>query len=215
MHVDGAFGALAALSPDLQARLEGMNRADSLAFDPHKWGYFPIEVGCVLVRQPEGQREAFTTAAAYLASGEGGVAGRTDRFADRGMQLTRGFKALKVWMGLKAEGTSKLGRLIKQNVEQAAHLAARVRETSELEMLAPAPLNIVCFRYRGDGRGDLDRLNKSILVRLHESGVAAPSYTVLGGRYALRVCITNHRTRREDLDLLVREVVRLGRELSA
>ncbi len=214
MHVDGAFAALAALSPDLRARLGGMSRADSLAFDPHKWGYFPIEVGCVLVRQPEGQRSAFTTLAAYLAPGEGGIAGRTDRFADRGMQLTRGFKALKVWMGLKAEGTEKLGRLIKQNVDQAAYLAARVGETSELEMLAPAPLNIVCFRYRGSGEGDLDRINKSILVRLHEGGIAAPSYTVLGGRYALRVCITNHRTRREDLDVLVREVVRLGRELS-
>jgi glutamate/tyrosine decarboxylase-like PLP-dependent enzyme len=214
-HVDGAFGALAALSPELRAQLEGMTRADSLAFDPHKWGYFPIEVGCLLVRDPEGQRAAFTTAAAYLAPGEGGIAGRTDRFADRGMQLTRGFKALKVWMGLKAEGTEKLGRLIKQNVEQAAHLASRVRETKDLEILAPAPLNIVCFRYRGDGKGDLDRVNKAILVRLHESGVAAPSYTVLGGRYALRVCITNHRTRREDLDVLVREVVRLGRELSA
>jgi glutamate/tyrosine decarboxylase-like PLP-dependent enzyme len=130
------------------------------------------------------------------------------------MQLTRGFKALKVWMGLKAEGTDKLGRLIRQNVEQAAYLADRVRETSELELMAPAPLNIVCFRYRGSGEGDLDRTNKAILVRLHESGIAAPSYTVLGGRHALRVCITNHRTRREDLDLLVREVVRLGRELS-
>ena len=89
-----------------------------------------------------------------------------------------------------------------------------MNETSELELVAPVPLNVVCFRYRGDGRGDLDRLNKAILVRLHDSGVAAPSYTVLDGRYALRVCITNHRTRREDLDLLVREVVRLGKELA-
>jgi glutamate/tyrosine decarboxylase-like PLP-dependent enzyme len=215
MHMDGAFGALANLSPELRPQLRGIERADSLAFDPHKWGYFPIEVGCVLVRHPEGQRDAFRTAAAYLASGEGGIAGRTDRFADRGMQLTRGFKALKVWMGLKAEGTEKLGRLIKQNVDQAAYLAARVRETTDLELLAPVPLNVVCFRYRGDGQADLDQINKSILVRLHEAGVAAPSYTVLGGRYALRVCITNHRTRREDLDLLVREVVRLGRELCA
>jgi aromatic-L-amino-acid/L-tryptophan decarboxylase len=215
LHVDGAFAALAALSPRLRARLEGMERADSLAFDPHKWGYFPIEVGCVLVRRPEAQRAAFATAAAYLAPGEGGVAGRHDRFADRGMQLSRGFKALKVWMGLKAEGTAKIGRLIEQNVDQAAYLAARVRETGELELLAPAPLNIVCFRYRGDGQGDLDRLNKTILVRLHESGVAVPSYTVLGGRYALRVCITNHRTRTSDLDLLVREVARLGKELAA
>jgi glutamate/tyrosine decarboxylase-like PLP-dependent enzyme len=176
-------------------------------------------VGCVLVREAQDHRAAFTTAAAYLAAGEGGVAGRVDRFADRGMQLSRGFKALKVWMGLKAEGTDKLGRLIEQNVDQAAYLAARVRETRELELLAPAPMNVVCFRYRGEGKGDgaadLDRLNKSIVVRLHESGVAVPSYTVLQGRYAIRVCITNHRTQTSDLDLLVREVVRLGRELAA
>jgi glutamate/tyrosine decarboxylase-like PLP-dependent enzyme len=214
LHVDGAFGAMAALSPDLRKRLAGMERVDSLAFDLHKWGYFPIEAGCVLVRHAEGHRAAFTATAAYLAAGEGGIAGRTDRFADLGVQLSRGFKALKVWLGLKAEGTDKLGRLILQNVEQAAHLAARVNETSELELVAPAPLNVVCFRYRGAGRGDLDRLNKAILVRLHDSGVAAPSYTVLDGRYALRVCITNHRTRREDLDVLVREVVRLGKELA-
>ncbi len=214
LHVDGAFGALAAFSPELRTRLGGMERADSLAFDLHKWGYFPIEAGCVLVRHAEGHRAAFTTTAAYLAAGEGGIASRTDRFADLGIQLSRGFKALKVWLGLKAEGTEKLGRLIQQNVEQAAYLAARVKETRELELLAPAPLNVVCFRYRGDGGGDLDRLNKAILVRLHESGLAAPSYTVLDGRYALRVCITNHRTRREDLDLLVREVVRLGKELA-
>jgi aromatic-L-amino-acid decarboxylase len=215
LHVDGAFGALAAFSPVLRKRLSGMERADSLAFDPHKWGYFPIEVGCVLVREAQDHRAAFATAAAYLAAGEGGVAGRVDRFADRGMQLSRGFKALKVWMGLKAEGTDKLGRLIEQNVDQAAYLAARVRETPELELLAPAPLNVVCFRYRGGAEGDLDRLNKSIIVRLHESGVAVPSYTVLDGRYAIRVCITNHRTQTSDLDLLVHEVVRLGRELSA
>jgi glutamate/tyrosine decarboxylase-like PLP-dependent enzyme len=215
LHVDGAFGALAAFAPALRPRLAGMERADSLAFDPHKWGYFPIEVGCVLVRHREGHRAAFATTAAYLASGEGGIAARTDRFADLGVQLSRGFKAQKVWMGLKAEGTEKLGRLIQQNIEQAAHLAARVRETPALELLAPAPLNIVCFRYRGEGGSDLDRINKAILVRLHESGVAAPSYTVLEGRYALRVCITNHRTRREDLDLLVREVLRLGKEIAA
>jgi glutamate/tyrosine decarboxylase-like PLP-dependent enzyme len=211
LHVDGAIGALAAFAPGLRSRLAGLERADSLAFDPHKWAYFPIEVGCVLVRPGEGLRAAFATTADYLVRTEGGLAGRKDRFADLGLQLTRGFKALKVWMGLKAEGTAKLGRLIQQNVDQAAYLAARVRETSELELLAPVPLNVVCFRYRGRGDGDLDQLNRAILVELHESGLAVPSPTLLEGRYALRVCITNHRTRRADLDALVEAVLRLGR----
>ncbi len=220
-HVDGAFGALLALTPSLRSQVAGMERADSLAFDLHKWGYFPYEVGCTLVRDGARQREAFTEAADYLAPLDGGVAGRKDRFADHGPQLSRGFRALKVWMGLKAEGATKLGRVIEQNVEQAAHLAALVDGRPELERLAPAPMNIVCFRYVGElprtagGQHDLDAQNRAILVRLHEDGIAVPSYTMLGGRFALRVAITNHRTRREDLELLVRETVRLGRELDA
>jgi len=213
LHVDGAFGALAALAPALRPRLAGMERADSLAFDLHKWGYFPYGVGCTLVRDAAGHKDAFTAAADYLSAVGGGVAGRTDRYADRGPELSRGFRALKVWMGLKAEGTDKLGRLIQQNVDQAAHLAARIDGTPELERLAPAPLNVVCFRYTGARTGDLDALNRSLLVRLHEDGIAVPSHTMLGGRFALRVAIVNHRTRREDLDLLLRETVRLGREL--
>ncbi|MFI5006896.1 MAG: pyridoxal phosphate-dependent decarboxylase family protein [Solirubrobacterales bacterium] len=217
LHVDGAFGALLALTPTLRSQVAGMERADSLAFDLHKWGYFPYEVGCTLVRDGARQREAFAAAADYLTPVDGGVAGRKDRFADYGPQLSRGFRALKVWMGLKAEGSNKLGRLIEQNVDQAAYLASLVDRRPELERLAPAPMNIVCFRYVGDPRreGDLDAHNRAILVRLHEDGIAVPSYTSLGGRFALRVAITNHRTRREDLELLVAETVRLGREIDA
>jgi aromatic-L-amino-acid decarboxylase len=217
LHVDGAFGALAALAPDLRARLAGMEQADSLAFDLHKWGYFPIEVGCLLVRDGEQQRRTFTASADYLKPATGGVAGRQSRFADQGLQLSRGFRALKVWMGLKEQGADKLGRLIQQNVDQAAHLAARVREHAELELMAPVRLNVVCFRYvgRGGGQTDLDALNRAVLVRLHESGLAVPSYTVLQGAYALRVAITNHRSRRSDFDLLVDEVLRHGRAIAA
>ena len=214
-HVDGAFGAMAALAPELRPRLAGMELADSVAFDLHKWGYFPIEAGCVLVRDADGHRGAFAVGADYLAKIEGGIAGRGRRMADLGLQLSRGFKALKVWIGLKADGADRLGRLIGQNVRQAAYLARLVERTPELELLAPVPLNIVCLRFRGLGpRGDLDALNRKLLVRIQESGVAVPSSTVLGGRFALRVCITNHRTRLEDLDLFVEEVVRLGRALN-
>jgi glutamate/tyrosine decarboxylase-like PLP-dependent enzyme len=211
-HVDGAVGALAALSPDLRPLLRGMEEADSLAFDPHKWGHFPYEAGCVLVRDPEAHRAALSTAAAYTAPLPGGLASRHERFADRGPQLSRGFKALKVWMGLKATGTERLGRLIRQNVEQARYLAERVRKHEELELLATGPLNIVCFRYRGKpARPDADALNRAVLVELQESGAAVPSGTVLEGRFAIRVCINNHRTRKADLDLLVDEVARRGR----
>jgi glutamate/tyrosine decarboxylase-like PLP-dependent enzyme len=214
LHVDGAFGAMAALAPALRPRLRGMERADSLAFDLHKWGYFPIEAGCVLVRDLDAHRRSFSVSADYLARAPGGLAARTNRLAEQGLQLSRGFRALKIWLGLKEHGVDKLGRLVQQNVDQAAALAERVRAHPELELLAPAPLNVVCFRYQGPPAVEAtDALNRRILVRLHESGVAVPSHTLIGGRYALRVAITNHRTRRSDLDLLLDEVVRLGRGL--
>jgi glutamate/tyrosine decarboxylase-like PLP-dependent enzyme len=214
-HVDGAIGALAVFAPELRPLLRGMERADSLAFDPHKWGHFPIEAGCVLVRDAAAHRAAFSTQASYTAPQAGGLAARSDRFADRGPQLSRGFKALKIWMGLKSTGTDRLGRLVLQNVEQARFLADLVGRTAELELLAHGPLNLVCFRYRGRGPGlDLDALNGRLLVELQESGVALPSSTVLRGQYAIRVCINNHRTLREDLELLVREVVARGQRLA-
>jgi glutamate/tyrosine decarboxylase-like PLP-dependent enzyme len=214
-HVDGAFGALAALSPELRPLLAGMERADSLAFDLHKWMSMPIEVGCILVRDAEAHYGAFALTPAYLSHGERGLAGAALWFNNYGIQLTRGFRALKVWMSLKEHGLRKYGRVIQQNVEQARYLAALVDAAPELERLAPVPLNIVCFRFRADGLDEaaLNRLNQELLVRLHESGAAAPSYTTLDGKYALRVAHVNHRSRREDFDMLVSAVIRLGREL--
>jgi glutamate/tyrosine decarboxylase-like PLP-dependent enzyme len=215
-HVDGAFGAWAVLAPSVRARMRGMERADSLGFDLHKWGYLPLEIACVLVRRDPDQLDSFAATSTYHAVADGGIAARAKRFSDYGPQLSRGFRALKVWMGLKEQGVAKLGRLIQQNVDQAAYLAWRVRQHPELELLAPVPLNNVCFRFVG-GREtslDLDALNRRLLVRLHEDGIAAPSFTLLDGRYALRVAITNHRSRREDFDLLLNETLRLGRELA-
>ena len=214
-HVDGAFGALAYLAPDLRDRLKGMERADSIAFDMHKWMYLPYEVGCTLVRDSEAHRLAFTLTPEYLEHSTRGIAGSDLWFSDYGVQLTRGFRALKVWMSLKEHGIDAFGRLILQNVEQARYLESLVKRHDELELLVPASLNIVCFRYRGNlkGQAALDELNKELLLRLHESGVAAPSYTVIHGKYAIRVCNTNHRSRRDDFDILVNEVVRIGRGL--
>jgi aromatic-L-amino-acid decarboxylase len=218
LHVDGAFGAFAALSPQLEHLVKGMQRADSLAFDLHKWMYMPIEIGCALVRDEPAHRNAFSMNPHYLEhGGERGLLAGSKWFSDYGVQLSRGFRALKAWMSLKAYGLGKYRRLIQQNVDQARYLARLVDDHAELERIGPVPLNIVCFRYNSGNLTDsaLNTLNQELLIRLHESGIAAPSYTTLNGQYVLRAAITNHRSRREDFDILVEAVVRLGRELTA
>jgi glutamate/tyrosine decarboxylase-like PLP-dependent enzyme len=137
-------------------------------------------------------------------------------FKEYGLELSRCARALKVWFSLKEHGLKKYQTLVEQNVAQARYLAEMVEADRRLELIAPAPLNIVCFRFRGgiDDEGTLTALNKEILLRLQESGAAAPSSTVLGGRFAIRVANVNHRSRREDFELLVREVVRLGEEIA-
>ena len=216
LHVDGAFGSLAALSPRLAPPLAGMERADSLAFDLHKWMYMPFEAGCALVRDRELHRASFTSPADYLTQVKRGLAAGPVWFSEYGVQLSRGFRALKVWMSLKEHGVRKYGRLIEQNCEQARYLARLAAAAPELEVMAPVPLNIVCFRFVAPGLDGtrLDAINQEILFQLHESGVAVPSSTRIGGRLAIRVCICNHRTRREDLELLVREVLERGRKLA-
>lgn len=214
-HVDGAFGALVALSPTLRAQATGMERADSLAFDLHKWMHVPYEAGCVLVRRGEDHRKTFSLTPDYLEHATRGAAAGSLWFSDYGVELSRGFRALKVWMSMKEHGMIKYGRLVEQNVSQAQYLTELVKSAPDLELLTPVPLNIVCFRFFTETLDDaaLDELNKELLIRLHESGVALPSYTTIDGRYALRVSITNHRTRRYDFDILVAHVVKLGRAL--
>jgi aromatic-L-amino-acid/L-tryptophan decarboxylase len=218
-HVDGAFGACAALSPALRPRLKGLERADSLAFDMHKWMYFPYEAGCALVRSDAEHRAAFQYDAAYMAPAQGGLsAAVAQQFTEYGPQLSRGFRALKIWMGIKEQGIDKFRRLIEQNVAQAKYLASLIDADPDLELLAPVSLNVVCLRYRGTGgTGDeeLNTLNRELLIRIQESGVAVPSHTILDGRYALRLAITNHRSERADFDLFVREARRMGHELMA
>jgi len=212
-HVDGAFGALAVLSPELKHLTLGMERADSLAFDLHKWMYMPFEVGCVLVRHEEPHRRSFSLTPDYLVHSDRGMAGGGSWFSEYGVQLTRGYRALKVWMSLKEHGLEKYGRLIQQNVDQARYLAELVEEEPDLELLAPVPLNIVCFRFAplDLDEASLNDLNNEILLQLHESGTAVPSSTMINDKFAIRAAITNHRSRREDFDLLVREVLRIGR----
>jgi glutamate/tyrosine decarboxylase-like PLP-dependent enzyme len=219
LHVDGAFGACAALSPSLRPMLAGFDRADSLAFDLHKWMYFPYEAGCVLVRSDSEHRAAFRYDAHYMAPSTRGLSAATSQqFTEYGPQLSRGFRALKVWMGIKEQGIDKFGRLIEQNVAQAQYLASLISAAPELELLADVSLNVVCFRYRGEQEAPsdaaLNHLNEELLNLLQESGTAVPSHTVLDGRYAIRVAITNHRSRRSDFDDLVSQVRALGRSLT-
>jgi glutamate/tyrosine decarboxylase-like PLP-dependent enzyme len=216
-HVDGAFGAWAILSPDYTDRLKGMERADSLAFDLHKWMYMPFEIGCVLVKDEEKHREAFSLTPGYLEHATRGVAGGEHWFSEYGVELSRNFKSLKAWISIKEHGIQKYARVIQKNIDQAKYLGQQIDSSPHLERLAPIPLNIVCFRFVTDSLDpdQLNELNREILLQLHESGIAVPSYATLEEKYALRVSITNHRTLRSDLDLFVEEVLELGRHLTS
>ena len=215
LHVDGAFGAWAILTPQGKHLLAGMERADSLAFDLHKWMYLPYEIGCVLVRSERAHREAFSVTPEYLAHGEGtrGMTGEDlPWLADYGFQLSRSFRALKAWMSMKEHGVRRYGRLIQQNIDQARYLGEIIEATPELELVAPVLLNVVNFRYVGTGLDprSLDELNGRIIVEIQERGIAVVSGSVVGGKRVLHVAHTNHRSRREDFEVLVREVVRIG-----
>ncbi|MDE1177736.1 MAG: pyridoxal-dependent decarboxylase [Edaphobacter sp.] len=210
-HVDGAFGALAYWSEKLRPLVRGIERADSVAFDLHKWGYMPYDIGCVLIRDAELHKAAFATGASYLTAMERGPAAGGLYFADRNIELSRGFRALKAWMSLKAYGADAITAQIEKNVEQSAYLAYLVGASHKLQLAAEVPLNIVCLRYQGAD----DDQNKEILMRLQERGIAIPSGTIINGRFAIRVAHSNHRSRREDFDLLVDALESIGAEVMA
>jgi aromatic-L-amino-acid decarboxylase len=208
-HLDGAFGALAILAPDLAPSLAGIERADSLAFDWHKWGQVPYDCGCILVRDADLHRRTFATEAAYLGRAERGLAAGEWWPCDYGPDLSRGFRALKIWFTLKTYGTDAIGRVIAATVALARNLADRVSAEPELELLGPATLNIVCFGYRGP---NADQVNADIVADLHEAGRVAPSLTTIGGRTAIRAAIVNQRTTEHDVEVLVNSVLTLGRQ---
>ena len=216
-HVDGAFGAMAALSPETSPIVRGIARADSIAFDLHKWGYLPFGVAALLTRSDADLVDTFAMQAAYLAAEPRGTFGSEGiYFASRGIELTRRFSALKVWMTLKASGLDLLGAHIARNVRQAAALAAAVDADPLLERMAPVPLNVVNFRYApaSVAADRLDALNREILLQLQERGIAVPSGTTIHARYAIRVAITNHRSTASDFDALLAGVRAIGDELT-
>jgi len=219
-HVDGAFGAWATLAPKARDKVAGIERVDSLALDLHKWMYMPYEIGCVLVRDEEQHRKTFSLMPDYLVHGEGdlGLAGGDlPWFSDYGFQLSRGFRALKAWMSMKEHGSRKYARMIQQNIDQAFYLGELVEASPELELSAPVTLNVVCFRYVSPALDDaaLDEVNGQIMVELQEQGIAVLSGTLINGKRVLRVANTNHRSRREDFEVLVKEVRRIGNKLAA
>ncbi len=216
-HVDGAFGGTAILAPSIAPRLRGIERADSLAFDFHKWLHVPYDAGCILVRDAEIHRATFASSSPYLTRMPRGLAGGTPWFTDFTLDLSRGFRALKVWFTIKEHGARALGESIEANVRQAHRLGELVDGDHAFELLAPVQLNIVCFRYRAGGldEAELDRFNDELVIRLQEGGVAVTSSTTIDGKRSIRVNITNHRTRDDDLTLLLETLRQIAQEMRA
>jgi aromatic-L-amino-acid decarboxylase len=216
-HADGAYGAMARISPALAPLLSGLERADSIAADPHKWLYVPYEAGATLLREPGRLAATFRKFPEYLASDPESPFPGPAWFAERGVELSRGFKALKVWMGLKTHGRRAYAAAIENDVRLARFLAAEVDRRPHFERLADSVLSIANFRYRPAGRSlseeQLDRVNRRIVNRLVGDGSFFLAPTVLKGRASLRVSITNFRTTEGDLLALLDECARIGKEL--
>jgi len=215
-HIDGAIGAVAVLAENVRDQLAGISRADSVALDLHKWMHIPFEAGCVIVRHGENHLNTFLLTPEYLEHITRGTAAGRLWFTNYGLQLTRQFRALKVWMSIKEHGLDRFGRMMARNVEQAQYFGQLVEKEPELELIAPIGLDIVCFRFNPGGMDDetLNALNKEILMQIHEQGIAVPTYTTLYGRYCLRIAISNHRSVQSDFDLMAEEVVRIGRTVA-
>ena len=218
LHVDGSYGALAAQSPHVGAEMSALKRADSLSLDPHKWLYAPLDVGCLLVRNAATLRRAFAEGAGYIDV----VADRDmSAFAywDHSPELSRRFRALKIWFLLRIHGARAIQAAIDGNIAVAQHLAAAIDASGDFERVAPAPLSIVCFRYRGGDRApespeQIDALNKALMVEVQRDGESYVSNAIINGRFALRACIVNFRTQPADADRLLASIRRVASRLA-
>jgi len=212
-HVDGAYGALAMLAPELAPRLKGIEQADSLAFDFHKWAQVPYDAGFILVRDGQRQQQAFASSCAYLMRERRGMSAGSPWPCDLGPDLSRGFRALKTWATLKVYGMNAIGAVIQRSCELARYLECRILGSNELELMAPVELNIVCFRYRFYPDELADQLNRQIVIELQEAGAVAPSATTIAGRLSIRAAVVNHRTSHAEMDILVAATLAAGRAL--
>jgi glutamate/tyrosine decarboxylase-like PLP-dependent enzyme len=216
-HVDGAYGGLAAMLPDAPAALRGLDEADSVAVDPHKWLYAPLEAGCALVRNQDKLRDAFAYHPPYYHFGVEAI-----NYFDFGPQNSRGFRALKVWLALQQAGREGYVKMISDDIRLARELFERIERYAELEAMTHS-LSITTFRYvpadldSGDAQSAdyLDKLNLELLTRLQNSGKVYLSNAVIDGKFALRVCIVNFRTSLADVEALLPIVVAAGKELDA
>jgi glutamate/tyrosine decarboxylase-like PLP-dependent enzyme len=217
LHVDGAYAALGMLAEDVAPLLAGIQQADSIAFDFHKWGQVPYDAGYFLARDGARLLDTFAAPAAYLQRAGRGLAAGEAWPCDLGPDLSRGFRALKTWLTFQVLGADAIGRAISATCALARRLAARIEAEPELELAAPVNLNIVCFRYVGSSlaRDAVERLNREIVLALYDAGQVAPSATVLDGRYAIRAAIVNHRTGPAEIDTLVASVLHAGRTLQS
>jgi aromatic-L-amino-acid decarboxylase len=214
-HVDGAYGGLAAVLPDAPDALAGLREADSIAVDPHKWLYAPLEAGCALVRDPEKLRAAFAYHPVYYHFGV-----EATNYFDLGPQNSRGFRALKVWLALQQVGREGFERMISDDIRLARALFERISQYAELEALTQS-LSITTFRFvptaldlaDANAAAYLDKLNLELLTRLQASGEAYLSNAVVHGKFALRACIVNFRTSLADIEALLPIVVRMGKDL--
>lgn len=216
-HVDGAFGAVAALSEQLKPKMKGIERADSIALDFHKWMHVQYDAGFVLIRREDLHREAFTLRREYLTAAPRGLAAGNPWFCEYGPELSRGFRALKVWFQLKEHGIKRITEKVEDNCRQAAYLGELVTANEHLELATPVSLNICCFRFYAPEQTDeaLNKINAEIVMDLQEIGIAAPSTTKLHGVLNIRVNITNHRSTLADFDLLADAVVEAGQKIIA
>lgn len=214
LHVDAAYGGFAMLSERGARLLHGLHRADSVALDAHKWLFQPFEAGCLMVRDTRRLEAAFSVRPEYLQDTELGM--EQVNFADRGLQLTRSFRALKVWMSIQTFGMAAFRRAVVKGIDLADRAAEYVEASPSLELMAPASLGVVCFRYQpGDGRDDaaLEALNEAVQARVIESATAMMSSTRLRGVYALRLCIMNHHTTWPDVERTLAFIEDAGRAL--
>ncbi len=214
-HVDGAIGAVLMMNKNLKNKIDGISKADSIAFDLHKWAHIQYEAGCCLVKNSKKHSETFSIDSDYLEITKRGLSGGDDWFCDYAIELSRGFKALKVWIAFRESGIEKIGRLMEQNINQAKYLNSLIEKESNFERLSPTNLNIVCFRFKFPemDEASLNKMNEEIVLRIQEGGKFLSSYTKINGKYAIRVCITNHRTKSEDLLAFIDAVKKVASDL--
>ena len=217
MHVDGSYGAFAVLAKSVRELFAGLERADSIALDPHKWLYLPVDVGCIIYRDPEVARAAFTHEAEYTRI-IGEEADEAFAYWDYGPELSRRFRALKVWMLLKGIGLDSLSDAIESNLGCARHLESIVKASDDFEMLAPVELSIFCFRHvpvhlRNRSPEAIDDFNERLLVALQRDGSSYLSNATLGDRFALRGCVLNYRTTLRDMEIVLDDLRRVAKTL--